>query len=127
MYFTSYALHQATFFDLQLTVLFISFYFRMGSFTSMPKIKPVANADDNDVDYCNLEDLTTVLNECQEQLDSLPSPIPRQWRSTKTSSAAAVIESEGNFELVHISVRKIDSIFKYSTKNIFLNGPILCM
>jgi len=68
---------------------------RMGSFTSMPKIKPVANADDNDVDYGNLEDLTTVLNECQEQLESLPSPIPRQWRSTKTSSAAAVIESEG--------------------------------
>lgn|ERR1711963_850342 len=99
----------------------------MGSFTSMPKIKPVANADDNDVDYGNLEDLSTVLNECQEQLESLPSPIPRQWRSTKTSSAAAVIESEGNFELVHISVRKIDSIFKYSTKNIFLNGPILCM
>ena len=96
--------YQLTFFDFQqLTILFLFSFFRMGSFTSMPKIKPAANADDNDVDYGNLEDLTTVLNECQEQLESLPSPIPRQWRSTKTSSAAAVIESEGrrfyNFQI----------------------------
>ena len=66
----------------------------------MPKIKPVANADDNDVDYGNLEDITTVLSECQKQLESLPSPIPRQWRSTKTSSAAAVIESEGELIII---------------------------
>ena len=63
----------------------------MGSFTSMPKIKPAANADDNDVDYGQLEDVTSVLTKCKQQLESMPPPIPRQWRSTK----AAVIKPEG--------------------------------
>ena len=61
----------------------------------MPKIKPAANADDNDVDYGNLEDISTVLEKCQKQLESLPPPIPRQWRSSKAASSS-VINSEGN-------------------------------
>ena len=67
----------------------------MGSFTSMPKIKPAANADDNDVDYGKLVDISTVLEKCKEQLGSLPPPIPRQWRSSKAASSS-VINSEGN-------------------------------
>ena len=71
-------------------------FFRMGSFTSMPKIQPAANADDDDVEYGdgNLEDITTVLNKCQEQLESLPPPIQRQWKSNK-SATPAVMNSEG--------------------------------
>ena len=61
----------------------------------MPKIKPAANADDNDVDYGKLVDISTVLEKCKEQLGSLPPPIPRQWRSSKAASSS-VINSEGN-------------------------------
>ncbi len=54
----------------------------MGSFTSMPKIKPAADANDNDVDYGGGEkiDLNTFLERCTAQLGSLPPPIPRKWK-----------------------------------------------
>ena len=76
-------------------------FFRMGSFTSMPKIKPAANADDDDVEYGdgNLEDITTVLSKCQEQLESLPPPIQRQWRSNKAATPA-VMNSEGTIDKI---------------------------
>ena len=71
----------------------------------MPKIKPAANADDNDVDYGKLVDISTVLEKCKEQLGSLPPPIPRQWRSSKAASSS-VINSEGKKRMIEICTSK---------------------
>lgn len=54
--------------------------FRMGSFTSMPKINPTADADDDDVDYPRERiALAPFLEKCAQNLNQGP-PIPRQWR-----------------------------------------------
>ena len=68
------------------TLTFLSF--RMGSFTSMPKIRPAPNSDDTDVDYGNVGErvgLDDFLAKCKNQLGSLPPLIPRNVRHRKNS------------------------------------------
>ena len=60
----------------------------MGSFTSMPKIRPAPNSDDTDVDYGNVGErvgLDDFLAKCKNQLGSLPPLIPRNVRHRKNS------------------------------------------
>lgn len=61
---------------------------QMGSFTSMPKIRPAPNSDDNDVEYGNVGEqigLDVFLAKCRNQLGSLPPLIPRNIRHRKNS------------------------------------------
>ena len=67
----------------------------MGSFTSMPKIRPAPNSDDNDVEYGNVGErigLDIFLAKCRNQLGSLPPLIPRNIRHRKNS-----LGNEGDF------------------------------
>jgi len=65
-----------------------SYNFRpqMGSFTSMPKIRPAPNAEDQDVDFgSNRVSLEAFLKRCRDELGNLPAVIPRQSRQRTTS------------------------------------------
>merc|ERR1712049_57404 len=58
----------------------------MGSFTSMPKIRPAPNAEDQDVDFgSNRVSLEAFLKRCRDELGNLPAVIPRQSRQRTTS------------------------------------------
>lgn len=62
--------------------------YRMGSFTSMPKIRPAPNSEDNDVDYGNGENigLDDFLNKCRLEMGaSMPNVIPRKFRHRRNS------------------------------------------
>ena len=62
------------------------FCYRMGSFTSMPKIRPAPNADDQDVDFGpNRITLEAFLKRCRDELGNRPAVIPRQSRQRTTS------------------------------------------
>ena len=62
------------------------FCYRMGSFTSMPKIRPAPNADDQDVDFGpNRITLEAFLKRCRDELCHRPAVIPRQSRQRTTS------------------------------------------
>ncbi|QQP37941.1 Uncharacterized protein FKW44_018388, partial [Caligus rogercresseyi] len=52
----------------------------MGSFTSMPKVIPSANANDTDVDYPSGKvTLPNFLEYCSKVLSELPPPLKRNW------------------------------------------------
>jgi len=76
----------------------------MGSFTSMPKIIPAPNSEDNDVDYGNGErvGLDDFLDKCRSQLGSLPALIPRTWRQRKNSSSEGLMDSFLNAEPIRV-------------------------
>ena len=60
--------------------------YRMGSFTSMPQIRPAPNAEDQDVDFGpNRVTLEAFLKRCRDELGNLPAVIPRQSRQRTTS------------------------------------------
>ena len=72
--------------------------FRMGSFTSMPKIRPAPNSEDNDVEYDEeLISLEAFLLKCRRQLGSLPSYIPRGWRGQKTRRSKSLTQQHSDF------------------------------
>jgi hypothetical protein len=80
-------------------IYFYFLFFRMGSFTSMPKIRPAPNADDTDVDYGNVGErvgLDVFLAKCKNQLGSLPPLIPRNVRHRKNS-----LGNEGNLSFLY--------------------------
>eukprot|EP00096_Caligus_rogercresseyi_P011766 TRINITY_DN473_c0_g1_i4.p1 TRINITY_DN473_c0_g1~~TRINITY_DN473_c0_g1_i4.p1 ORF type:complete len:399 (-),score=101.30 TRINITY_DN473_c0_g1_i4:249-1445(-) len=61
----------------------------MGSFTSMPKVIPSANANDTDVDYPSGKvTLPNFLEYCSKVLSELPPPLKRNWTTIKNKSIA---------------------------------------
>ena len=59
----------------------------MGSFTSMSKIIPSSNLNDDDVSYATTrEDLETFLKRCSKHLSGKPEPIERRWKQAASSA-----------------------------------------
>ena len=60
---------------------------QMGSFTSMPKIRPSPNSEDTDVVYVTDQcvNLDQFLANCRRELGSLPPAIPRSFRHRRNS------------------------------------------
>ena len=71
----------------RVTISFLLPSFRMGSFTSMPKVIPAASESDCDADVSypregERQELGEFLQErCGRHLASLPPPIERRWRT----------------------------------------------
>ena len=96
------------------------FFFRMGSFTSMPKIRPAPNSEDTDVDYGNIGErvgLEGFLAKCRNQLGSLPPLIPRNIRHRKNS-----LGNEGSISFKYLIQITIKINAKYLCKFVKLDA-----